>query len=334
MNAKAVIKNIVHKGKAAVSKAQKPKVVVIVPVYNVEKYLPDCKASLDAQTEQDFSVIAVDDGSTDGSGAFLDAWAKADKRVHVIHQSNAGQGSARNTALKHLCASCRQHNFDAYILFLDADDLLASDAIQKVQTKMFESALDVCEFECAVDFSSESLLQQNKGMIEWLRMHGDYSEVLSGPEYITKQKNDHKAVVWSRAYRAGYLFANDLWFTEGYIHEDIAFAFRSILCAHRVACLHVLLYTYRMREGSTVTADKGWENLKGRFRGVCDMLHEIARHSNLTSAQVSATHDIISECLDANHVDYLTLNADLVKQKAREDLGPAEEFLFFKLLLP
>ena len=86
-------------------------VSIIVPVYNIERYLPQCMNSLFAQTAPDFEVILVDDGSTDGSAALCDQYAKQDARVQVIHKKNGGLSSARNAGLD---AATRP-----YLLFLE-----------------------------------------------------------------------------------------------------------------------------------------------------------------------------------------------------------------------
>ena len=99
-------------------------VSIIVPVYNIERYLPQCMNSLFAQTAPDFEVILVDDGSTDGSAALCDQYAKQDARVQVIHKKNGGLSSARNAGLD---AATR-----LYLLFLDGDDYLAPSAIQSL----------------------------------------------------------------------------------------------------------------------------------------------------------------------------------------------------------
>ena len=99
-------------------------VSIIVPVYNIERYLPQCMNSLFAQTAPDFEVILVDDGSTDGSAALCDQYAKQDARVQVIHKKNGGLSSARNAGLD---AATRP-----YLLFLDGDDYLAPSAIQSL----------------------------------------------------------------------------------------------------------------------------------------------------------------------------------------------------------
>ena len=77
----------------------RPKVTIIIPVYNTELLLDRCLESVVGQSLSDIEIICVDDGSTDGSGALLDSWAERDGRIRVIHQSNGRQGKARNAAL-------------------------------------------------------------------------------------------------------------------------------------------------------------------------------------------------------------------------------------------
>ena len=76
------------------------KVSVIIPVYNIEKYLRECLNSVRRQTLEELEIICIDDGSTDSSGSILDDYAKKDRRIHVIHKINEGYGKAMNTGLK------------------------------------------------------------------------------------------------------------------------------------------------------------------------------------------------------------------------------------------
>ena len=92
-------------------------VAVVIPVYNVAKYLPECLDSLLRQTHRNFTVFCVDDGSTDGSGEILDAYAAKDSRILVLHKSNGGVSSARNQALDLIDRS----DFDG-VCFIDSDD--------------------------------------------------------------------------------------------------------------------------------------------------------------------------------------------------------------------
>lgn len=96
-----------------------PKLSVIVPVYNTEKYLRECVDSILAQTFTDFELILVDDGSTDGSGAICDEYAKQDDRVQVIHQENGGITVARKSGVRAACGE--------YVTFVDSDDWIDKD---------------------------------------------------------------------------------------------------------------------------------------------------------------------------------------------------------------
>lgn len=95
-------------------KTNTPKISIIIPVYNVEKWLQRCFDSLREQTFVDYDVWMVDDGSKDSSGKLCDEFAKKDHRFNVIHQKNAGAAAARNTAFPHALGE--------YFYFMDPDD--------------------------------------------------------------------------------------------------------------------------------------------------------------------------------------------------------------------
>ena len=94
---------------------------IIIPVYNVERYLPMCLESIVQQHLSDYEVIMVDDGSTDGSGAICDEFAEHYPEFRVIHNGNGGVAAARNRGIEEAKGE--------YILFLDSDDFLVPDAI-------------------------------------------------------------------------------------------------------------------------------------------------------------------------------------------------------------
>lgn len=96
-----------------------PKVSIIVPVYNTEKYLRRCLDSIAAQTFADWECICVDDGSPDAAGAILDDYAAKDSRFVVIHQENGGVSRARNAGLDAACGE--------YVGFVDSDDWVESE---------------------------------------------------------------------------------------------------------------------------------------------------------------------------------------------------------------
>ncbi len=112
---------------------------VIIPVYNVEKYLPRCLDSVVAQTYTNLEIILVDDGSTDTSGKICDEYAKRDARIKVIHKQNGGVSSARNAALK-ICTG-------QYVGFVDSDDYIERDMFEYLLNLIISSKADLARCE-------------------------------------------------------------------------------------------------------------------------------------------------------------------------------------------
>lgn len=111
------------------------KVSVIIPVYNVEKYLPRCIKSVLDQTYQDLEVILVDDGTKDNSGIMCDEYATKDNRISVIHKENGGLSSARNSGIEIATGDA--------VFFLDSDDYLSTECIEKMVCLMEENDADI-----------------------------------------------------------------------------------------------------------------------------------------------------------------------------------------------
>lgn len=112
-----------------------PLISVIVPVYNVEKYLNECIDSLLNQSYHNLEIILVDDGSTDSSPAICDDYANKDKRVKALHMKNGGQATARNSGID-ICTG-------EYIFFIDSDDYIEKDTIQFLYNKLTENNADI-----------------------------------------------------------------------------------------------------------------------------------------------------------------------------------------------
>ena len=117
----------------------RPKVSIIVPIYNVEKYLDRCMQSLVNQTLQDIEIIMVDDGSPDNCPRICDEYAAKDKRIKVIHKQNAGLGMARNSGLEIATGE--------YVTFVDSDDFIDLKTCETIYKKAVENDLDICYYE-------------------------------------------------------------------------------------------------------------------------------------------------------------------------------------------
>ena len=123
------------KGKYAEMRIEKM-ISVIVPVYNVEKYLEQCIDSLLSQTYQNFEIILVDDGSTDSSGKICDIYKENHKNIKVIHKKNEGLGFARNTGLLYATGE--------YVTFIDSDDYVDKYLLEDLYNGILETDVDVC----------------------------------------------------------------------------------------------------------------------------------------------------------------------------------------------
>ena len=167
---------------------------VIIPVYNVEKYLAECLDSVCSQTLKDIEIICIDDGSTDGSAAILDDYARRDPRVRVIRQANAGVGAARNRGLD--IATGR------YVYFIDSDDWLADKNALSVLCETAErEQTDIIFFDakCVIEDGLAGQTAYNEKT--YLRTHS-YGGVKTGValvnEFIANKEYQASACLLSR----------------------------------------------------------------------------------------------------------------------------------------
>ena len=227
--------------------ANEKRVSLIVPVYNVEKYLDRCVKSLLAQTYPHLEIILVDDGSTDESGSLCDAYARADRRVRVIHQKNGGLSAARNRGMD--AAS------GAYLAFVDGDDFVAKHYVRTL--------LDACEKNGA-SMSACGYMEyysQKKQIPHW----GEAPCVISGEEAVTDiftQGNRVHVMAWNKLYHRSLFDGQGIRYPVGKIHEDVFTTYRLCAEAEWVACTNEICYYYVQRQGSIVRRDFSPERLQ------------------------------------------------------------------------
>ena len=133
-----------------------PLISVIIPVYNVEKYLRRCLDSVIAQTYQNLEIICVDDGSIDDSGKICDQYAVRDARIKVIHQENQGLSAARNRGLDAAEGE--------YIAFVDSDDYILEDMYKKMLDKLLDYSVDLCVCQWQYEFSDGRQVVKKKNI--------------------------------------------------------------------------------------------------------------------------------------------------------------------------
>lgn len=211
-----------------------PKISVIVPVYNAERWLGRCIDSILAQTFTDFELLLIDDGSRDSSGDICDRYAAADPRVRVFHKPNGGVSSARNLGLDNARGS--------WITFVDADDWLAPDALQTVADYSNQKGTDIisCGFWSVTknQVSPVEIPSLRNGKVPFMR-----EQMLYG-----------WTVVWNTFFKKDFLKTYSLGFDKRIsIGEDFELLFRAYYYAENIVVIDKPLYYYnRMNETSAL----------------------------------------------------------------------------------
>lgn len=227
--------------------AADPKVSIIVPVHNTEKYLRACLDSIANQTLRDIEIIIVDDGSRDGSSSILSEYARTDERIRVITQQNRGQASARNAGVEHARAE--------YIGFVDSDDWIDREMFRS----LYERAKSV---DADVIIGTHELIDRNDNRRgtpqnpERIQAAYDSRSVLS-PSELSGWVFSICPVVWDKLYRRSHLLKNRIRFPDGIYYEDVYFVMTSIITSARIAFSNEPHYFYRVyRQGGTTHRDR------------------------------------------------------------------------------
>lgn len=221
---------------------------VIIPVYNVENYLKKCLDSVLNQTLKDIEIICIDDGSTDSSPDILKDYSNKDPRIKVITKENGGQASARNLGIKEAQGE--------YISFIDSDDFIEPEMLEKLYTKAKDNNLDMAMCKIATYDNQTGEIKDNV----WYYMLGVFREfekdIFSHKD--TMEFTCNIAVTpYNKIYKTSLLKDNNVLFPQGLIFEDEKFFFDTYLRAKRVSIVDEFLYYYRTnRKGSTVDLNK------------------------------------------------------------------------------
>lgn len=207
---------------------------IIIPIYNIEKYLPRCFDSILAQTYQKFEVVAVDDGSTDNSFQVCLDYAKRDSRIIPVHQENGGASKARNTGITKSTGD--------YIAFVDGDDFLHSDyllyLLDSIRTN--NTMISMCGLEC-VDAIGD--------MVESHFSNNSVPEKICGRDAVCQiGRNVTFGVVWNKLYKREIF--DEIRFTEGMTYEDEMILHHIYGKVDEISCVRKNLYYYVQRPGS------------------------------------------------------------------------------------
>jgi CDP-glycerol glycerophosphotransferase len=242
-----------------VSTPRAPGISVIVPVYRVAEFLPECLDSI-LSGDFDIEVIAVDDASPDASGAILDQRAAADPRLRVVHlEHNGGQGHARNLALEQAAGD--------YVWFVDGDDMVADGGLAAITASLAVSKPDVLLINWESLYPGGRTEANPYGRL-LPAVPADGCTLEEQPQLI-----DLTMTSWSKLFRRDFLAGLGVSFAGG-IHEDIAVTCAALLGADVIGAVQAVCYRYRReRKGSALaTTSRGHFAVFDAYQRVFELL--------------------------------------------------------------
>ena len=214
-----------------------PKISVIVPVYNVEKYLGECLDSIINQTLKEIEIICVNDGSIDNSLSILKEYASKDIRIKIIDKENEGLGYTRKVGLNNATGE--------YILFCDSDDYY-------VELTAFEELYNYIE-KVKVDIVIFDFIQKDENTKKINNVSDTYDQNVVFTHRNIENIFDHVALCWQKIYSRDFLTKYDDWYFPKHVkYEDVPFHYQVILRA-KISYFNRSFYVWRIRQNSIST---------------------------------------------------------------------------------
>lgn len=211
------------------------KLSIIVPVYNVEKYLPKCLESLIKQTLKDIEIICVNDGSTDNSLAILKEFASKDSRIRIIDNQHQGVAKTRNTGI--------EQSTGEYIGFVDSDDYIDIDFFEKLYNSATKSNSDI---------AIASILKHKNFFNIYNAKYTKEETAITIQDKIKlcEDKKHFFFYAWNKIYHSGFIKENNIKFSEGQIYEDVMFAIKALYYSNKIISVYGTKYHYIEHENS------------------------------------------------------------------------------------
>lgn len=252
---------------------KKPKISIIVPVYNAEKYINECVDSIINQSFEEWELLLIDDGSTDNSSAICDNYADLDNRIIVHHKNNNGVSSARNVGLDSAKGD--------WCLFVDADDMIYDDTLSILYNEATSNDLDILQFSYNREYKKND-------------KRGNNSKVVDSVTYI--KNGNYNVCIAGLFVNIDIIYKNHIRFNEKiHLGEDQLFVFDLIRNSNRIKQIGDVLYYYRVNDKSAV------HNPKTK-----DIINSIIEFSKYKKDNQLATDKL--DCISLNYLYSLTIN--------------------------
>lgn len=281
------------------------KVTVVLPIYNVEKYLERCIKSVINQTYKNLEIILVDDGSTDSSSKICDTYKEKDKRIKVVHQKNAGLSAARNSGMRIATSN--------YICFIDSDDYIENDMIEYLYNgmKKYDSKITCCGFTNVYENGTLEKITKPKSDIIYTKEEALNIHLFTG--YI-------EVVAWNKLYDIS-LF-KEIQYPEGKLYEDMLTTYKLIGIVDKVVLLPECKYFYCKRKSSI-----GGSKFSEKTLGLIDAVKEVSEYvsknkydnkrKDIKIAEIQWNIVVLNKMLIADEINkdiYLKIKKMILKQ--------------------
>lgn len=245
-------------------------VSIIVPAYNVDKFIEKCLSSILEQTYTNIEVIVVDDGSTDKTGELIDNVSQQDSRVSVIHKKNAGVSAARNSGI--------EMSTGDYLVFVDADDYIAQDYVEYMLSLIENTGSEFCLSNCCYTKSGEK--QTENEYIEKLKPE-DATALLLSPDVIVG--------CWNKIFKRSFLVDNNLKFsTTLFYGEGLSFITTAAQLSNSVGVGNRKVYYYRRNNEASATTKFNIEKIYNGEKA----LKNIRKQLIINSQKINTMHDL------------------------------------------
>lgn len=247
---------------------------IIIPVYNVEKYLDICFKAICDQTFLDFEVVIVNDGSTDNSLSIIKKHAEKDCRIRFFSQTNSGISAARNKGLREAKGT--------YILYIDSDDYILPDTLDVLWKNAVESDADIILGNVWAfyndNYNSKVATYKRPAWINNIISSGDtlYALLMTTTSFLP--------LVYLYFTKRRFLIDNNIWMNEDILHEDELWTIQVMCTAQRVKAIDYYYCYYRQRAGSFMYFDNLHERLRSMFsisKSLADFTHHIQQSNSV-----------------------------------------------------
>lgn len=237
---------------------------IIIPVYNVEKYLPECVSSVLCQSFEDYEIILVDDGSTDGSGGLCDQYAEKDSRIKVIHKENQGLSAARNAGIRIATGE--------FFLLLDSDDCYEqNNLLERIAQKT--SGADIVVFNWK-EFQDGKEHAECRVKEYLSRIQKEYADGVSFLQDVTTMPL-YPWYSWIYAYRREFWVEQGFSFPVGRKYEDVALTYKVLLAAGKILTAPDVWYCYRTARVGAITHTLKYQTEVDKLRSIEEDIYDV-----------------------------------------------------------